>query len=417
MKTASLINQQSSKTADAATTSKITFNPLQLKSEVEKAPLQIKQNPLQFLQPKQNPLNMSSKGAQTNGNNPLQLKQNKTGLPDNLKAGVEALSGYTMDDVKVHYNSDKPAQLQALAYAQGTDIHVAPEQEKHLPHEAWHVVQQKQGRVQPTIQLKESVPVNDNKVLENEANIMGERALQIKSKDQGDIDKYSPILTANSSTQHKKKFESFSPLNTNSKISMNNIIQCLTDEEIIAKYKEDIEKMNEIQKEVIHDILAIDGWKAFLGGHVVVVGDSLFNKWTASKPPGLKEHDLATERKQGILKGSLGSSHYPNEQSKQYEIRLPNFRGGNNWGTVLFGLRTDPNNPRNKQTWFQVEGHSGTLGESKARFFTDVLMHGKDFLKHKNYFMSSDVVNVGPFGTDRASEKTQSERVYNNIFI
>ena len=45
-----------------------------------------------------------------------------------------------MDDVNVHYNSNKPAQLQAHAYAQGTDIHLGPGQEKHLPHEAWHVV-------------------------------------------------------------------------------------------------------------------------------------------------------------------------------------------------------------------------------------------------------------------------------------
>lgn len=35
-------------------------------------------------------------------------------------------------------------------YSQGTDIHIGPGQEKHLPHEAWHVVQQKQGRVKPT---------------------------------------------------------------------------------------------------------------------------------------------------------------------------------------------------------------------------------------------------------------------------
>ena len=56
----------------------------------------------------------------------LQKKPNNTGLPDNLKSGVENLSGISMDDVKVHYNSSKPSQLQALAYAQGTDIHVAP---------------------------------------------------------------------------------------------------------------------------------------------------------------------------------------------------------------------------------------------------------------------------------------------------
>ena len=72
-----------------------------------------------------------------------------TGLPDNLKERIENLSGYSMDDVKVHYNSDKPTQLQAHAYTQGTDIYLAPGQEKHLPHEALHVVQQKQGRVKP----------------------------------------------------------------------------------------------------------------------------------------------------------------------------------------------------------------------------------------------------------------------------
>jgi hypothetical protein len=104
---------------------------------------------------------------------PVQRKVNTTGLPDNLKSGVENLSGIDISDVKVHYNSAKPAQLQALAYAQGTDIHIGPGQEKHLPHEAWHVVQQKQGRVKPTMQMKEGVAVNDDKGLEHEADMMG----------------------------------------------------------------------------------------------------------------------------------------------------------------------------------------------------------------------------------------------------
>ncbi len=110
----------------------------------------------------------------------LQLKKNNSGLPDSLKSGVENLSGLSMDDVKVHYNSDKPAQLNAHAYAQGTDIHLASGQEKHLPHEAWHVVQQKQGRVQPTMMMKAKVPINDDQGLEKEADIMGARALQMK---------------------------------------------------------------------------------------------------------------------------------------------------------------------------------------------------------------------------------------------
>jgi hypothetical protein len=102
---------------------------------------------------------------------------NRTGLPDRLKSGVESLSGIDLDDIKVHYNSARPAQLNALAYAQGSDIHVAPGQEQHLPHEAWHVVQQAQGRVQPTIQMKNGLPVNDDPHLEREADLMGMKAL------------------------------------------------------------------------------------------------------------------------------------------------------------------------------------------------------------------------------------------------
>jgi hypothetical protein len=84
-----------------------------------------------------------------------------------------------MDDVRVHYNSSKPAQLQALAYTQGTEIHVGPGQERHLPHEAWHVVQQKQGRVMPTMQAK-GVVINDDGGLEREADLMGKKATQMK---------------------------------------------------------------------------------------------------------------------------------------------------------------------------------------------------------------------------------------------
>lgn len=106
----------------------------------------------------------------------IQKKENKTGIPDGLKAGMESVSGMSLNDVSVHRNSDKPAQLQAHAYAQGTDVHLAPGQEKHLPHELGHVVQQKQGRVAPTVQLKGQVPVNDSPSLEKEADMLGAKA-------------------------------------------------------------------------------------------------------------------------------------------------------------------------------------------------------------------------------------------------
>ena len=114
-------------------------------------------------------------GLQMKADTVFQQKPNNTGLPDNLKAGVESLSGFSMDDVKVHFNSSQPATVQALAYTQGMDIHVAPGQERHLPHEAWHVAQQLAGRVEPTTEVG-GMPVNDNIGLEHEADVMGARA-------------------------------------------------------------------------------------------------------------------------------------------------------------------------------------------------------------------------------------------------
>ena len=98
-------------------------------------------------------------------------------LPSALKTGVERLSGLAMDDVRVHRNSPAPARLGALAFAQGSDIHLGPGQERHLPHEAWHVVQQKQGRVLPNVQMKSGVALNDDPALEMEADRKGAEAL------------------------------------------------------------------------------------------------------------------------------------------------------------------------------------------------------------------------------------------------
>ena len=125
---------------------------------------------------------LQEKGENTDAptvSSPIQ-RPNKTGLPDDLKAGIENLSGYSMDDVKVHYNSSKPAQLQALAITQGTEIHVRSGQEKHLAHEAWHVVQQKQGRVKPPTQLTGGKPVKVDEGLEEEAEVMGRRATGVE---------------------------------------------------------------------------------------------------------------------------------------------------------------------------------------------------------------------------------------------
>ena len=93
---------------------------------------------------------------------------NMTGIPTQMKLNFEQRSGMSFDDVRVHYNSDKPAQFHALAYTQGTQIYVGPGQERSLPHELGHVVQQKAGRVRPT-RWVHGQPVNDQPELEREA--------------------------------------------------------------------------------------------------------------------------------------------------------------------------------------------------------------------------------------------------------
>jgi hypothetical protein len=97
---------------------------------------------------------------------PQKLK--KSDMPATLKASVENLSVYSMDDVKVYYNPDMPAQLQVNAYSKGTKTHQAEGQEKHLPHEARHVVRQKQGDLKPAFQVDGKL-INDDVSLKNEA--------------------------------------------------------------------------------------------------------------------------------------------------------------------------------------------------------------------------------------------------------
>ncbi len=102
--------------------------------------------------------------------------ENRTGMSDELKAGLESSSGLDLSDVRVHRNSSKPALLNALAYTQGQTIHLAPSQDKHLPHEGWHVVQQLQGRAKTGgLQINDTC-ISDDLHLEAEADRMGSQA-------------------------------------------------------------------------------------------------------------------------------------------------------------------------------------------------------------------------------------------------
>ena len=103
-----------------------------------------------------------------------------TPLPQAICSDVARWSGLDLGSVKVHRDSPRPAALAALAYAQGSEIHLGPGQDRHLPHEAWHLVQQAQGRVPMTASLA-GVAINDQAALEQEADAMGARIGQAES--------------------------------------------------------------------------------------------------------------------------------------------------------------------------------------------------------------------------------------------
>lgn len=129
-------------------------------------------------------------------------EKDKTGIPAQMKAKFERSSGFSFDDVRVHYNSEKPAQLHAHAYTQGSDVYVAPGQEKHLPHELGHVVQQKSNAVKPTGEIG-GMPLNDDKSMESGADKLAEKAesaeeapLQAKAKDGGVVQREASPTSA-----------------------------------------------------------------------------------------------------------------------------------------------------------------------------------------------------------------------------
>jgi hypothetical protein len=95
-------------------------------------------------------------------------------LPATLARSIERLSGQSMDDVRVHADSARPARLGAEAYTQGSDVYLGPGKQEHLAHEAWHVAQQKQGRVRPELALG-GMAVNADEALEREADVMARR--------------------------------------------------------------------------------------------------------------------------------------------------------------------------------------------------------------------------------------------------
>ena len=111
-----------------------------------------------------------------------QPKANNTGLPGGLVNKMEKVFKTDMSHLDVRVNSKEPAKVDAIATAQGNRVDIAPghynpntsKGQSLIAHEAWHTIQQAQGRVKPTMQAKGKA-INNDRGLEAEADRMGAR--------------------------------------------------------------------------------------------------------------------------------------------------------------------------------------------------------------------------------------------------
>lgn len=100
-------------------------------------------------------------------------RENRTGIPTQLKECMEQSTGLSFDDVRVNYNSKMPAKLDALAYTQGNRVEIGPGQERYLSHELGHVVQQKLGLVRANARHSSGTLLNTDAGLERQADEIG----------------------------------------------------------------------------------------------------------------------------------------------------------------------------------------------------------------------------------------------------
>jgi hypothetical protein len=119
---------------------------------------------------------------QSNVNVSLQRKA-ETGLPEQVQTKMESAFNTSFSDVKIHTNSSKASDIGAQAFTQGNNVHFAQAKfnpssqsgQELIGHELSHVVQQREGRVKPTTQMK-GVAINNDSSLEREADVQGTKA-------------------------------------------------------------------------------------------------------------------------------------------------------------------------------------------------------------------------------------------------
>jgi Domain of unknown function (DUF4157)/Acetyltransferase (GNAT) domain len=104
-------------------------------------------------------------------------------MPEAIKQKMETAFGKDFSDVRIHEGKEAES-IGAIAYTRGRDIHFAPGQynpisqkgQELLGHELAHVVQQQAGQV--AMPQGKGVPINADRRLENEADVLGTKVAQ-----------------------------------------------------------------------------------------------------------------------------------------------------------------------------------------------------------------------------------------------
>ncbi|MEL6866457.1 MAG: DUF4157 domain-containing protein [Bacteroidota bacterium] len=123
---------------------------------------------------------------------PSPPEKQREDLPDDLHHKLEWSFGQDFSSVQIHQNSPKATDLQAKAFTQGEQVHFAPGQfdpksnsgQKLIAHEFTHIAQQRHHHIPVTHQTSTGAFINNQNTWEQEADRLGERAIQGQSIDQ-----------------------------------------------------------------------------------------------------------------------------------------------------------------------------------------------------------------------------------------
>lgn len=181
---------------------------------------------------------------------PKKKTADATGIPAPLKADFEAAYRLSLDDVRVHYNSGVPAQLQALACTQHPHIYIAPGQEKHLPHELGHIIQQKKHSIPATASVN-GQRINDNPKLETGADRIAAGA--------AGYSRLLPVLSAHASISSDEKLSQAFAGNT-AVSACGSAIQLMGERKAVKSVMHKSGKRRSIRRgNVIQDVLKTGG--------------------------------------------------------------------------------------------------------------------------------------------------------------